>query len=81
MARKATGIVIERGTQYGPAKGPNLARIARLWSAYLDTDVSPHDVAWMFVLVKASRSKQAPGHPDNYVDAVGYVDIAEEWSK
>ena len=81
MARKGDDILSERGAVYGPAKGPNIARISRLWSAYLGTDITPHDVAWMLVLVKCSRSKQSPGHADSYVDAIGYVHIAEEWSQ
>jgi hypothetical protein len=37
-------IIEERGQQYGDA-GHNHRRIAALWSAYLGTHVSAHDVA------------------------------------
>jgi hypothetical protein len=70
------GIVEERGKSYGNGDA-NLTRIAGLWSAYLGTPVTAHDVCWMMVLLKASRSKQDPGHLDNYVDGHGYLELAE----
>lgn len=69
-------ILQERGKSYGPI-GPNMERIAALWSAYLDTPITGHDVAWMMVLLKISRSRQDPSHADNYLDAQGYTTIAE----
>jgi hypothetical protein len=73
-------IVEERAEHYGAIrKGQgNIHRIAGLWSAYLGTSISEHDVAWMMVLLKASRSKQDPHHLDDYTDAQGYLDIAEQ---
>lgn len=74
-----SSILDERGESYGPV-GPNMEnmeRIARLWTAYLHTPVTAHDVSWLMVLLKASRSKQDTSHQDNYVDAHGYVSIAE----
>ena len=71
-----SNVVVERGKSYGdPAV--NLGRIAGMWSAYLGVEVLPHDVAWMMTLLKASRSKSDPQNGDNYVDAHGYVEIAE----
>lgn len=72
-------IVTERGKSYGNPR-PNHERIAGLWSAYLSHPVTAHDVAWMMVLLKASRSKADPKHGDNYTDAHGYTDIAEQLS-
>jgi len=69
-------VVVERGKSYGDPS-VNLGRIAGMWSAYLGVDVSAHDVAWMMALLKASRSKSDPQNGDNYVDAHGYVEIAE----
>lgn len=69
-------IVEERAKHYGPV-GPNIERIAALWSAYLGSPVTAHDVAWMMVLLKCSRSRVDPTHLDNYEDAHGYVEIAE----
>ena len=69
-------ILDERAKHYGPV-GPNIERIAALWSAYLGSPVSAHDVGWMMVLLKCSRSRVDPNHLDNYEDAHGYVGIAE----
>ena len=69
-------IVDERGGSYGDPS-VNLNRIAGMWSAYLGCEVTGHDVAWLMTLLKASRSKADPGNADNYVDAQGYVHIAE----
>lgn len=70
-------IVEQRSGQYGDPR-PNLKRTAGLWSAYLGTEVTAHDVAQMMVLVKISRTK-VPGvgkHDDNYEDQIGYSQIA-----
>jgi hypothetical protein len=67
-------IVDERGKDYGDAAA-NHRRIAALWSAYLGTHVSAHDVAMCMVLVKVSRAK-AGRKDDNYVDIAGYSEIA-----
>ena len=72
-------ILNERGESYGPVKrGGNITRTAALWSAFLGVDITEHDVAWMMVLLKGSRSKQDPEHLDNFLDAHGYLDIAEQ---
>lgn len=71
------GIVDKRAEHYGDPR-PNLERTAGLWSAYLGTEVTAHDVAQMMVLVKISRTK-VPGvgkHDDNYEDQIGYSEIA-----
>lgn len=68
-------ILDERAKHYGPV-GPNIERIAALWSAYLGQPIKAHDVGWMMVLLKCSRSRVDPNHLDNYEDAHGYVDIA-----
>lgn len=54
-----------------------MGRVAALWSAFLGRTVTAHEVAWMMVLMKASRSLVDVNHLDNYEDAKGYVDIAE----
>lgn len=73
------GIVAERAQSYG-GEGDgyaNLRRIAGLWSAYLGVPVTAHDVCWLMVLLKSSRSSQDPSKLDNYVDGHGYLDLAE----
>lgn len=70
-------IVTERAAIYGdPAILQTM--VAGVWAAYLNGDMpTAHDVAWMMTLLKACRSKVNPQHGDNYVDAKGYIDIAE----
>ena len=67
-------IIADRANHYGDPE-TNLTRIARLWSAYLDVEVSGHDVAQLMVLLKISRSRVS-NVDDNYTDAVGYTEIA-----
>lgn len=69
--------ILDQRAGYGtPAE--NHARIAALWSAYLGTEITASQVAWCMVLVKCSRSVSSPTNSDHYVDAKGYIDIAEE---
>jgi hypothetical protein len=71
----AKDIVQQRAEHYGDPR-PNMERTAALWSAYLGTDISAHDVAVCMMLVKISRAKVS-AHADNYVDIRGYSEIAE----
>ena len=57
-------IVTERAKDYGSGD-ENLTRIAGLWSAYLGTPITAHDVCWLMVLVKASRARQDGGAKDD----------------
>lgn len=71
-----------RNQTYGNVED-NFSRIASLWSTYLDTAVTPIDVAMMMVLLKTARVTTGASHYDNYVDAAGYAacayEIAKEW--
>jgi hypothetical protein len=66
----------DRQAQYG-APEDNLGRIAALWSAYLGKDLDAHDVAVMMALVKVGRIASGVTVPDNYVDAVAYMGLAD----
>lgn len=66
-----------RASDYGSGE-ENLTRIAGLWSAYLGTPITAHDVCWLMVLLKASRARQDAGaKDDNFLDAHGYLTLAE----
>jgi hypothetical protein len=69
-------IVDERAEHYGSGH-ENLTRIAALWSAYLGVQITASEACWMMMLLKASRARVDPEHLDNYLDAHGYLDLAE----
>jgi len=66
----------ERMPQYGdPVE--RWRQIATVWSAMLGVHVSAHTAALMMAAVKLVRCQYNPHHKDNYIDMVGYADIAE----
>ena len=74
---KASKVVMgQRQRDYGD-KYENHKNIADLWSAYLETEISPHDVAICMLLVKVARLKHRKTE-DCYVDMAGYAAIAGE---
>ena len=66
----------QRQHDYGD-KYQNHENIANLWSAYLDYDISAHDVAICMLLVKVARLKHRPTE-DCYIAMAGYAAIAGE---
>lgn len=78
LLRKASDLVSgDRQKDYGD-KLHNHKNIADLWSAYLGTSISPHDVAVMMCLLKIARLKQGSRTEDTYLDASAYMAIARE---
>ena len=81
--RKETPILLEaddlvstdRQSDYG-APEENFSDIAGLWSVYLGHPVDVEQVAVMMVLLKLARSKNRYKR-DNFVDAAGYIKIAD----
>ena len=67
----------DRQKDYGD-KVDNHNNIARLWSAYLDTDIKAHDVAIMMALLKIARTKLGAVSKDTYIDMAAYSAIAGE---
>jgi hypothetical protein len=67
----------DRHKDYGD-KVDNHNNISKLWSAYLDVDVSAHDVSLMMVLLKMARTKLGKVSEDTYVDMSAYSAIAGE---
>tara|TARA_R110002167_G_scaffold96029_4_gene255010 strand:+ start:4126 stop:4482 length:357 start_codon:yes stop_codon:yes gene_type:complete len=68
-----------RHEDYGD-KLKNHENIAKLWSAFLDVKISPHDVAICMMLLKIARLKHAH-KKDSYIDAAAYSAIAGEIEK
>jgi hypothetical protein len=54
---EAKDLIADRGKDYGLA-ALNHLRIAKLWSAYLERDIEPHEVAICMALVKISRLQE-----------------------
>ena len=67
----------DRAQEYGDKKTMH-DNIARLGSAYLNTDVTGHDVALMMTLLKMARTKAGNVTEDTYVDMAAYSAIAGE---
>ena len=66
----------ERQKDYGPP-AESFGRIARLWSDYLDQELTALDVANLMILLKISRAKTGGFHRDSYRDIAGYAGCAE----
>src|SRR4051812_32539627 len=64
----------ERQEQYGDPER-NFERIAKAWSAYLDQELSGHDVCMMMGLLKIIRA-HGDYHRDSLVDLAGYAGLA-----
>lgn len=77
LACEATGG--KRTTDYGTPED-NFSKIADLWTAYLNYDISTIDVAMMMALLKVARVKGAAHRPsdDCFVDLAGYAACACE---
>ena len=66
-----------RAKTYGD-KIQNHCNIAKLWSAYLDREITAHDAAVMMALLKVARTKFGQPTSDTYGDAAAYMAIAGE---
>jgi len=67
----------DRKKAYGD---PNVmfGKIAALWAAYLDVDVSAVDAATMMALMKIARAQKGRYDIDSYIDNCGYMALASE---
>lgn len=59
----------------------NHKRIADLWSVYLETEITPSQVALCLCLVKIARLMQTSDHIDSYIDLAAYAAIAGQISE
>lgn len=69
----------DREKNYGSAL-TNHQRIASLWSTFLQTEVTPAQVAICMGLVKVARLIETPDHTDSFIDLAAYAAISGEIS-
>lgn len=69
----------DRDIQYGSPEN-SFGEIAKMWSGYLDKEITAHDVGVMMTLFKIARIKTGHIKSDNYIDAIGYIACAGEMS-
>lgn len=74
LLAEAKDIIEDRGMDYGHPSD-NMARTARLWSAYLEMPIEDYQVAACMVLVKLARTMEG-SKADNYIDMLGYAAIS-----
>ena len=73
VLRKANEMVNgHREQDYGTPEN-NFKNIAEVWSWYLNTELSPLDVANLMTLMKMARIKGNSFKADSYIDAIGYL--------
>ena len=77
LAKASTLVAGDREKDYGD-KVHNHNNIAKLWSAYLDTEIRAHDVAILMSLLKVARTKLGAVSEDTYIDMAAYSAIAGE---
>jgi hypothetical protein len=78
LLKTATDIVGGDREKTHGSKKTNMQHTADLWSAYLGFKITAENVAWMMVMLKASRTKTGIGIDDHYIDGAGYAAIAGE---
>lgn len=77
LANAQTIIGGHRVGQYG-APEDSFEKIAKLWSAFLDRDISSAEVANMMILMKVARNANGVYKDDNWIDICGYAALGGE---
>lgn len=70
----------KRADDYGDAT-ESFRRIASIWSAILNTEVSPEQVAACMIGLKLGRLSNEIKHEDSWVDIIGYAALGGEASQ
>lgn len=64
----------DRAATHGEAED-SFETIAKLWSEFLEHQITSQDVCAMMLLLKIARIKENPNHVDSWVDVAGYASI------
>lgn len=75
LRQAATLIEGQRDTDHGPFLECH-QRIASLWGAYLERDLTAREVADMMELLKIARGQTGKGSLDTFIDRAGYAALA-----
>ena len=75
ILQSATDLYQERGLHYGHPSD-NMARAARLISAYLEMPVEDYQVVVILALVKIGRTLEDAQRIDSWIDSASYLAIA-----
>ena len=75
ILQTATDLYQDRGLSYGHPTD-NMARAARLISAYLEMPITDYQVAVVLALVKVARSIEDAQKIDTWIDGASYLAIA-----
>ena len=67
----------DRDHNYGDPED-NFIVIAKFWTSYLETPVTPEDICAMMILFKVARQATGRGKEDNWVDIAGYAACGAE---
>lgn len=65
------------GDRYGKPEN-SFTDIAKLWSIYLEKEITEKDVCMLMGLLKIVRVKNNPNHLDSLIDLAGYSCCAYE---
>ena len=77
ILHRAMNAVWVRGRSYGsPAE--NFERIAIMWSAILQQNITVKDVGCMMIALKMARLQETPDHEDSWIDIAGYAAVTAE---
>lgn len=72
LEEAANVVAVDRNTSYGEPED-SFARIAVLWTAYLNKGITREDVAALMILMKVARVAENPQHRDSWLDIAGYA--------
>ena len=75
ILQSATDLYKDRGISYGHPSD-NMARAARLVSAYLEMPIEDYQVAVLLTLVKIARTIEDAQKIDSWIDGASYLAIA-----
>ena len=72
LFKEIARMIADRRKTYGEPR-EHFAKIAKVWSVYLDKEISPKDVCVMMMMLKIVRLSKTNSHRDSMLDVIGYA--------